>query len=53
MAYEYWEVNLGFEVGSQAAEYVVKYVCSRGGVLGQQLRNKLQTAQAVPSINWC
>jgi hypothetical protein len=28
--YEYWEVNLGFEVGSQDVEYVVKYECSRG-----------------------
>jgi hypothetical protein len=28
--YEYWEVNLGFEVGSQDVEYVVKYECSYG-----------------------
>jgi hypothetical protein len=28
--YEYWEVNLGFEVGSQDVEYVVKYESSYG-----------------------
>jgi hypothetical protein len=28
--YEYWEVNLGFEVGSHNVEYVVKYESSCG-----------------------
>jgi hypothetical protein len=28
--YEYWEVNLGFEVGSQDIEYVIKYESSYG-----------------------
>jgi hypothetical protein len=28
--YEYWEVNLGFEVGSQDVEYVIKYESSYG-----------------------
>jgi hypothetical protein len=48
--YEYWEVNLGFQVGSHDVEYVVKYESSYGVYWANNSGMNFQLHKSCPQL---